>query len=175
MRRISVVGPTGSGKTTVAAAVGARLGIPVVEMDALHWGPGWQMRDRDTIRAEVAEAVAGGAWVVDGNYRSVSQDLVWAAADTVVWLDLPFRTNLWRLLRRTRRRVRGREELWAGNRETFRKAFCSRDSILWWLVRTHRRTNARYARDAASGEWSHLRWVRLRTPAEVRAWLEGLG
>jgi hypothetical protein len=56
--------------------------------------------------------------VVDGNYRAVVPDLVWARADTVVWLDLPRRTVLRRVTWRSLRRVVRREELWNGNRET---------------------------------------------------------
>ncbi|MCJ7726126.1 MAG: hypothetical protein MUP76_07045 [Acidimicrobiia bacterium] len=174
MQRISVVGPTGSGKTTVAARIGEALGIPVVELDAIHWGPGWTPVDRDHMRAEVAAMIAGDRWVVDGNYRSMVQDLVWAAADTVVWLDLPFRSNARQLLGRTRRRVAGREALWNGNRESLRAAVFSRDSLLWWLVKTYRKTRDRHARDMASGEYPHLTWVRLRSRTQAEAWLAGL-
>jgi len=41
MRRIAVTGTSGSGKSTVARILGARLGLPVVELDALFWGPAW--------------------------------------------------------------------------------------------------------------------------------------
>jgi adenylate kinase family enzyme len=174
MPRFSVVGPTGSGKSTVAAAIGARLGIPVLGLDEVHWGPEWTPRDRETIREEVAVAVACDAWVVDGNYRRVVQDLVWAAADTIVWLDLPFRSNAAALVRRTWRRIRQRTALWAGNRETLRRALSSRESILWWLIKTHRSTKLRYERDSSSGEWPHLVWVRLRSRSEMEAWLARL-
>ncbi len=54
MRRIVVIGTTGSGKTTLAQEVAARMGLPHVELDALHWGPGWSEAPRETFRAGVA-------------------------------------------------------------------------------------------------------------------------
>ena len=120
-------------------------------MDAIYWGPDWTPADRDDVRARVAEVVAGEAWVIDGNYRGMSQDLVWEAADTIVWLDLPFRSNAWQLVRRTYRRAVRRERLWNGNRETLRKALFSKDSILRWLVKTHGSVRDRYAADMAAG------------------------
>jgi hypothetical protein len=73
---------------------------------------------REEIRARVALFVETDAWVVDGNHRSTSQDLVWARADTVVWLDHPFWVDAGRSISRTGRRILESEELWGGNRET---------------------------------------------------------
>jgi len=174
MRCVSVVGSTGSGKTTVAAVIGEALGIPVVELDAIHWGPDWTPVDRDEIRRQVSEIVAAGAWVIDGNYRGMAQDLVWAAADTIVWLDLPFRSNASQLIRRTSQRITGRESLWNDNRESWRTTIFSRDSILLWLAKTHRKNRKRYLQDMTSAGRSQPVWVRLRSRRGVEAWLAGL-
>jgi len=88
-QRISVVGTSGSGKTTVGRAIADRLGIPFIELDALAWLPGWVNRPLAELRELVDERTRGPMWVVDGNYSKV-RDLVWGRADTVVWLDYPF-------------------------------------------------------------------------------------
>jgi adenylate kinase family enzyme len=41
MRRVSVVGNSGSGKTTFAAELAWRMGVPCLELDAVFHQPGW--------------------------------------------------------------------------------------------------------------------------------------
>ena len=131
-RRISVVGTSGSGKTTLARQISQRLAIPHVELDALHHEPDWQEAPIDVFRKRVEQSLSSDSWVVDGNYSKV-RDIVWSRADTVVWLDYSLPVIMTRLLRRTWRRVVAQEELWSGNRETWRQTF-SRDSILLWAL-----------------------------------------
>lgn len=173
MKRIVVVGTTGTGKTTMAQRLADRLRLPHVELDALHWGPNWTEAPREIFRARVTGALHGDAWVVDGNYGKV-RDLVWSRADTVIWLDYPLWLILWRLASRTTRRVIARETLWNGNRETLRGAFFSRNSLLIWALQTYRRRRRDYPRLIAQPEYLHLHLVRLRSPREATGWLSRL-
>jgi len=66
--RVSVVGSTGSGKTTFARELARILGVPHVELDALNWGPNWTMVDEGLFRGRVDAATSADGWVVDGNY-----------------------------------------------------------------------------------------------------------
>ena len=92
-----------------------------------------------------------------------------------VWLNYPFRVVLWRCLCRTIRRAITREELFSGNRESFRKSFLSRDSIILWAVTSHRRVWREYRRIFDDGDFPHLRVIELREPAQARALLASLG
>jgi hypothetical protein len=75
---------------------------------------------------------------------------VWRPADTLVWLDLPLSLVMWRLLRRTLRRVTTQEDLWGtGNRESLRRSFFSRHSILLWALKTHRRNREKFTLECA--------------------------
>jgi hypothetical protein len=141
-----------------------------VELDALQWGPDWTPADTAAFRADVTSALASDRWVVDGNY-GVVRDVVWARADTIVWLDYSVGTVLRRLTTRTFRRVLGREVLWSGNRERFWVQFASRDSIFLWMFRTHWRRRRTYAALLTAPEYEHLRCVRLFAPRETDAWL----
>ena len=76
MRRFSVVGNSGSGKTTVARALAAAAGIPHLELDSVFHQPGWQPLDTAEFRKRVADFTSGQAWVVDGNYSAV-RDIAW--------------------------------------------------------------------------------------------------
>jgi|GEM_PF-122870 len=170
LRRVIVVGVTGAGKTTFAQQLGKRLGMPAIELDALHWEPNWTMATLEDFRERVQQALAGERWVVDGNYSKV-RDVIWAQADTLVWLDLPLPLILWRLLRRSVRRVVSQEELWNGNRETFRGQFLSRDSLFLWALKTHARGRKTYPQLLQQPEYNHLRVLRFRRPQEVARWL----
>ena len=123
MRRVAIIGSaSGNGKTTLGRALAPRLGVRFVELDALVHGPGWVETPDDELRALVDPIVRSDeGWVIDGTYRGKLGTLVLDHADTVVWLDLPIRVWLPRLLRRTRRRVSGRETLWNDNQETGRR------------------------------------------------------
>jgi adenylate kinase family enzyme len=170
LRRINVVGTSGSGKTTFARALAARLGHPHVELDALNWGANWTQAAPEVMRQRVADAIAPERWVIDGNY-SVSRDLLWARADTIVWLDFSRRVVTWRVVRRTLSRIVRRTEIWAGNRESVRMLL-SRDSIIWWSVSTYGRRRRQYPSLLAAHP--HLRVVRLRSPREADRWLRSL-
>ena len=173
-RRITVVGTTGSGKTFLARRVSELLGIPHVELDALFWGPGWTETPKDIFRERVSLALSGDAWVADGNYR-VLRDVVWPRADTIAWLDYPLRTAMWRLFWRTVRRSFTREELWNGNRESFRTAFLSRDSLFVWQLQSYWSRKRKYADLFNRPEYAHhLEVVRLRSPRETEHWLSDL-
>ena len=139
MRRVEVVGPSCSGKTTTARRLAAVLGVPYVELDALHHDADWTEAPAEVLQERVRAALdaAPGGWVVDGTYFGKLGSLVLDRADTIVWLDIPFRTAVRRVLWRTVSRAITREELWNGNRESLRLAL-SRDSIVLWVLRTHR-------------------------------------
>jgi cytidylate kinase len=167
--RIAVIGTSGSGKTTVARELARRLGVPHVELDALFHGPDWVETPVDEFRRRVAAATDGSGWVVDGNYESKLGDLVLGRADTVVWLHVPLRVALSRVTRRTIRRIHTREELWNGNRESWRGGFFGWESMFVWTIRSHFRRGRQVPRQLA--RHPHLRVVRLRSPREVAAWL----
>lgn len=170
MRRIVVIGTTGSGKSTLAKRLAAQTGLRVIELDALYWGRDWQGVPVDLFRHRVERETRDGGWIVVGNYGQV-RDLVWPAADTLVWLDLPLSRVMWRLAWRTVRRAATKEELWGtGNRESFVNAFFSRQSILLWALKTHRRNRERYGKECAALAET-MQVVRLSSPREVERFL----
>jgi len=169
-QRVVVVGVTGAGKTTFARQLAGRLNCPHIEMDAIHWLPNWEERPVVEFREQLAVALSGDSWVVDGNY-SKARDLVWSRADTVIWLDYPLVLILWRLLRRTIRRVITREELWNGNRESLRNHL-SGNALLLWALRTYPRRRREYPVLFQQPQYTHLRVVRVFSPKAAQIWLD---
>jgi adenylate kinase family enzyme len=163
MRRVAIVSTaSGNGKTTVGRALAERLDVPFHELDALHHGPDWTEATPEELRAKVEPIVESDEWVIDGAYRGKLGDLVFERADVVVWLDLPIRVWLPRLVRRTARRIARREELWNGNREELRFVFDPRYSVIYFALRHHGRRRRAYP-----SELARFPVVRLRTTQEV--------
>lgn len=168
-QRIAVRGASGAGKTTFSATLARQLGVPHIELDALHHGPNWTEASSEVFQARLRAAIAAApdGWVIDGNYQRKLGTLVEDQADTVVWLDMPLPLLLGRIaLRSTWRIVRG-TELWNGNRETWGGLLWDRDALLPWTIRAYFRHRAEFPRDLAR----HPGYVRLRTPATARRWL----
>ncbi|MEU6998808.1 hypothetical protein [Nonomuraea sp. NPDC046570] len=165
MNRVLISGATGSGKTTLATVLSAALDVPRFELDALHHGPGWVKRPE--FASEVDAFSGRPRWVTEDQYHRDLGDLLWQRADTVIWLDLPRRTVMWRVVWRSIVRAVTRRELWNGNRESFRDWLDAGHPIRWsWSQYDRKRheTADRIARHPG------LRVVRLRSPREVRQW-----
>jgi len=173
-RRVIVVGTTGAGKSTLAAELAARLGVAHVELDALYWDANWTEAPFEAFRERVAAATRGDEWVADGNYRA-SRDIVWERAEVLVWLDYGFLTCLFRLLRRTWRRVFTREELWNGNRENIwgQLRLWSKDSLIHWFFKTYWRRKREIPFWLTWPEYEHLKVYHFRSPREMEGWLGG--
>jgi adenylate kinase family enzyme len=171
VRRVSIQGISGSGKTTLGRTLAERLALPYVETDALVHGPGWTETPDAELRAALEPVVTGEGWVIDNDYRRKIGTYVLEHADTLVWLDLPLHVCMGRLWRRTSGRIRRREELWNGNRESWRGAFWGRESLFVWALRKHVSQRRTMLELLARPELAHLRVVRLRSPAAVESWL----
>ena len=167
LHRISVIGVSGAGKSTVARMAAARLGIPWVELDAIHHGPNWTEISPTELRRIVADLVSGEAWVIDGNYRKV-RDLIWGRATTVAWIDPSRSVVMAQVVWRSFLRAVTRQELWNGNHERIHK-WLDPDHPIRWAWRTYRAQREEHQSLMAS------HWVRLRSRREIRRWLDSLG
>jgi adenylate kinase family enzyme len=177
MRRVSVVGNSGSGKTWVARRLAATLGVPHVELDALMHQTGWRPRPADEFLAEVERLSAQPAWVIDGNYSRVVVDgPVWPRADTVVWVDPPRWQVTQQILTRSLLRVLLRRRLWNGNRERLRNLLSldPQRSIVAWSWTRHTVYRRRYEAAMADPRWSRLCFIHLRSRRQSQDWLSSL-
>lgn len=174
MERITIVGTPGAGKTTLGERLAVMFDYPFVDLDALGWDANWTQPPLDVMNARVSAALQEERWITAGNYSRV-RPIVWGRADTIIWLDYPLFSVIYpRLFRRTVRRVITREELWRGNRESFREQFMSRESLFFYAARSHERKKMEFTTDLARPEYSHLRLLRFTSPSATAEWLSGL-
>jgi adenylate kinase family enzyme len=167
--RVLVYGVTGSGKTTLAAKIAARTGLPWHSVDDLTWEPGWVEVPPDEQRRRIQSICSNDRWILDTAYARW-MDVPLASAELIVALDYPRWTSLSRLVRRSLRRVVRRELACNGNVETLGKLLSS-DSIIRWHFRSfdHKRARIR--------AWSATNLPpvrRLRSPKETAKWLATL-
>jgi adenylate kinase family enzyme len=173
MRRIVVLGTSGSGKSTFAQQVAQRLSLRYVELDALHWEPNWNQAPLAVFRERISAAINGDDWIVDGNYSKV-RDAIWPTADTFIWLDYSMTIVFTRVVRRTFRRWWKSEQLWSGNREELWWHFFTQNSLFLWVVQTWRIHRRDYPKMLQEQSQAGKRIVRLRHPDEAERWIANL-
>lgn len=153
MRRVAVIGNGAGGKTTLARALSERLAVPHHEVDAVQYRGDWSRAPASGVVRTLDGWLAADGWIIDGfgPFACVRRRL--DAADTIVWVDLPLRTHLWRALRR--QLVRGeRRPTWL---------------MLKTIVRVHRRFRPRWKAELVT---NRHKLVRLRSPGALRRFLE---
>lgn len=88
IERVHIVGPGGSGKTTLGRQLARILRVEPVDLDLIAYGNGvGPKRSGAERQAAVADIASGGKWVTDGGYAWPSH--LFERADLLVWLDLP--------------------------------------------------------------------------------------
>ncbi|WP_220387981.1 adenylate kinase [Shewanella woodyi] len=124
-------------------------------------------------RALVDKVSAAESWVIDGNY-SVARDILWPRATTIIWLNHSFELVLYRAVTRSIYRTSTKKPLFAGNVETFRHSFLSRDSIILWVLKTFHTKRARYANLLTSNELPGINIIELSGQKQVDAFLDNV-
>ncbi len=167
MRKVLIIGSGGAGKSTLARALGAILGVEIIHLDRYFWHPGWVETPREQWREIVASLIARDAWVIDGNYGS-TMDIRLPAADTIIFMDFPWWRCLVRVaIRRMRHRGTSRPDVAPGCPEKLDWAFLK---WIWRYPKTRRPAIAKLLAEFAVGRTIII----VRSPREVDALLRAL-
>jgi len=173
-RKINVVGTSSSGKSTFSKSLSTILRYEHIELDSLFWGPDWHMPSDNEFFTDLKNVLHNkDRWILDGKYTRTIP-IKWENVELVVWLDYSFFRTLFQALKRAIRRSITKEELWTdtGNRESFRKSFFSRDSIILWTIKTHSKVRRKYEKIMNDPEYSRIKFVRLKSLSESKRFLE---
>ena len=164
MKRVVIIGNSGAGKSTLAAALAKKAGLPLIASDPFYWTANWGAVSPEAVRQRVTDATATNIWVIDGNFDS-ERDVVWARADTVVWLDYTLALVMRRVCRRNLLWWLTGQTVWSGSRMTWNRA--------WSGIRHARRTFAQKqaAYPAFLADFPHLTILRFRSPHQVTHWM----
>jgi adenylate kinase family enzyme len=174
-KRINIVGSSGSGKSTFGKKLSSALNIPYIEIDQIFWGPNWYRPEKEEFHAKLENHISGDTWILDGNY-SKTVSIKWKNVQTVIWLDYSFFRIMYQTIRRAISRMISQQELWpgTGNKETFRKAFFSKESIILWSLSQFRKVKNRYRQIMRDPSYSHINFIRLKSPKTSDKLLEKL-
>ena len=166
MDKILIIGCSCSGKSTLARALGEKLGIPVIHLDQLWWKPGWENVTREEFDSRLHLAMNMDKWIMDGNYnRTLPQRI--EKCDTIIYLDFGRRE----CLRGMFQRVLGsygkvRPDMAPGCPERFDWDFIK---WIWNFNRDHRDMNYGYIARA-----KHAKTIVLKSRKEVKIFLQSL-
>jgi adenylate kinase family enzyme len=149
MKRVVILGPGASGKSTLACRLSEVTGLRVIELDKVFWRPGLVATPRDEWEEAQRMLIEGNGWIADGDlgpYDAVEVRL--RVADTIIFLDFSLVRCAWRAVRRSRERA---------------------DFWLWMLRyrRHHRSILIDAIANHAAGATLHV----LRNPEAVRRFL----
>jgi len=96
MNRIVVLGPSGTGKTTIALILGKKLGLDNLHLDSVYWKKDWENINKEEFNLYMIKYFRKHRrWVIDGNYTNNDHfqyrlDL----ADTIILLDFGLQVSL---------------------------------------------------------------------------------
>ncbi len=86
MKRIIVVGCSGSGKSTFSLRLYEKTGIPLHHLDNIWWKKDKTHISRDEFDIKLDEIMSNDSWIIDGDYsRTYERRIV--ACDTIFFLD----------------------------------------------------------------------------------------
>ncbi|OQY39046.1 MAG: hypothetical protein B6226_02640 [Candidatus Cloacimonetes bacterium 4572_65] len=172
--RISIIGTSCSGKTTLAKRVSRELGLEHFELDSIYWLPNWDSLPKEQFVKEVSQvADEVENWVIDGNYKRV-REILWQKSNVIIWLNYPFHIVFYRCIERTFRRAFKQELLFNNNVESIKTSFFSKDSIILWVLKTYKRRKREYPLMLAEQKRLGKVIVEIKHPRFVDSTLEKL-
>lgn len=109
MKRINVIGSSGSGKSTFAKALAQKLDVTHIEMDKLFWKAGWRESTDHEFFSNLKTALTQSEWVLEGNYFR-TESIKWQDVDTIIWLDYSRTVTFYRAIKRALTRIYTEQE-----------------------------------------------------------------
>jgi adenylate kinase family enzyme len=171
--RISIVGVSCAGKSSLAKLISDKIDIPYIEQDQLFWYAGWKITSEEQFQKKVSEQITKESWVICGNFRE-TRTQVFDRATHIIWLNYPFSIVLKRAMKRTFIRVFKKQECCNGNYETFKHAYLSKNSIFYWILKTYKMRIRQYQNERNIAIEKGINFIEFRSPNDASRWLKSL-
>jgi len=169
MQRVAVFGNAGGGKSTLARRLAELTGLPLFPIDTMQWEAGGDKVPDDEYLRQHADILRGDQWIIDGFGSVASAWERFAAADTLIYVDLPLVTHYWWVTKRFIKGIYANPEgwpdespMWSSTRESYRV-----------IPLCHRHLTPKYRQlvaDAAGSKRVH----HLRSRAQMRRFLQAV-
>ena len=88
MKKVIIIGCSGSGKTTFAEKLQTKTGLPLYYLDAIWHKPDKTHISRDDFDTRLEDILSLDSWIIDGNYQRTLERRI-KACDTVILFDIP--------------------------------------------------------------------------------------
>lgn len=165
MQRVAVFGNAGGGKSTLARRLAEITGLPLYPLDLIQYTAAGEI-PREQFLAAHAALLSRDAWIIDGYGTTATAWERFAAADTLIYVDLPRRTHYWWVIKRHLKSPWVKPEGWPDHSPMWESTW----SGLRVVGLCHRHLTPKYralvAEAAASKRVHHL-----RSPREMRDFL----
>ena len=167
MKRILVIGTSGTGKSTFAQKLSKCLKLPFFASDHFYWEPNWRIASAEKVHQQILEVIYREAWILDGNFDD-EHEWMWKRADCIIWLDYSLITILRRIVFRNFRWLLTRQPTWSGNQMTLQRVI----SGIRHAVNSYSQKRQKYPTWLA--ELSGVTVHRFHNSDEADRWLQGL-
>ena len=100
--RISIIGYSASGKSTLAKTIGEILGIPILHLDKVNFLPNWEERKKTESTKIVEDFINNNKnkFIIDGNYSKFAYELRMKISDKIIFMDFDRFTCLFQAFQR---------------------------------------------------------------------------
>lgn len=100
MKKIAVFGKPGSGKSTISKALALATSIELHQLDSIVYKANGEFVEREVFEQAHESILSSESWIIDGFGPLGSFNTRLEAADTLVYIDLPYPISYWFVTKR---------------------------------------------------------------------------